>query len=196
MRVRFVAACTLFLLVVPIRALTIEALAQGSSPTDPDSSALRAGQFIWHPELAPSGEMSVLIDLSRQRAYVQRDGVCIGVSTVSTGKPGYETPTGAYTVMEKQRIHHSNRYDNAPMPYMQRLTSYGMALHGGHLPGYPASHGCIRLPLAFARGLFKESDIGMMVTIVDQGQSAEDAAESDAPDTHAGLKSCEPGDSP
>ena len=190
---RFIAACTLLLLLAPFQTLTNQALAQGS---DADALDLRPGEFIWHPELAPSGEMSVLIDLNKQRAYVRRDGSCIGVSTVSTGKPGYETPTGDYTVLEMQRIHHSNRYDNAPMPYMQRLTSYGLALHGGHLPGYPASHGCIRLPLAFARALYKESNVGMTVTIMDQAPSGEYGTSSDASDAHPGLQSCEPDESP
>ena len=189
---RFIAACTLLLLITSFRPLTIEALAQGS---DADAGDLRPGQYIWHPELAPSGEMTVLIDLSRQRAYVRRDGSCIGVSTISTGKPGYETPTGDYTVMEMQRVHHSNRYDNAPMPYMQRLTSYGMAMHGGHLPGYPASHGCIACRSPFARALFKESNIGMQVSIADQAPGGEYGTSSDPSDTRAGLQSCEPDDS-
>jgi L,D-transpeptidase catalytic domain len=190
---RFVAACTFLLLLAPFHTLTIEAQAQGS---DEDASDLRPGQYIWHPELAPSGEMSVLIDLSKQRAYVRRDGACIGVTTISTGKRGYETPTGDYTVMEMQRYHRSNRYNNAPMPYMQRLTEYGMAMHGGHLPGYPASHGCIRLPFAFARELFKESYVGVRVTITDEAQSGEYGNSSDTSDAHAGLQSCEPDDSP
>src|SRR5215472_2793683 len=195
MRMRIIAACTVLFLTAPFRALIIEANVQDSPPTDTDASGLRAGEYIWRPELAPSGEMSMVIDLSRQRAYVRRDGVCIGVTTVSTGKPGYETPTGDYSVTEKQRFHRSNRYDNAPMPYMQRLTDYGMALHGGHLPGYPASHGCIRLPLGFARELFKESTMGMPVTITHRAASGEYAGESDTVDSHSGLQSCEPGES-
>ena len=195
MRMRIIAACTVLFLTAPFPALTIEANAQDSSPTDAEASGLRAGEYIWRPELAPSGEMSMVIDLNKQRGYVRRDGVCIGVTTVSTGKPGYETPTGDYYVTEKQRFHRSNRYDNAPMPYMQRLTDYGMALHGGHLPGYPASHGCIRLPLGFARELFRESTMGMRVTITDQAPSGEYAGEADTLDPHSGLQSCEPGES-
>jgi hypothetical protein len=192
MRVRFIAACTLLLLTSPIRILTNEAGAQSS---DADGSDLRPGEYIWHPELAPSGTISMVIDLSRQRAYVRRDGVCIGVTTVSTGKRGYRTPTGDYTVIEKERFHRSNRYDNAPMPYMERLTDYGMALHGGHLPGYPASHGCIRLPLAFARDLFEEDTMGMRVTITGEASSGEYAGDADTSDTHSGLQACEPDDS-
>jgi hypothetical protein len=161
-----VAAFTTLIATIPL-TLTSVAIAQD----DADAGALGTGGYIWRPELSPSGPMSVVIDLSKQRAYVSRDGVCIGVSTVSTGKPGYETPTGDYSVTEKARFHRSNRYDNAPMPYMQRLTDSGLALHGGHLPGYPASHGCIRLPYGFAADLFRESSIGMRVTIREHGRS-------------------------
>jgi len=190
MRMRFFAACTMLL--TAFLALPLSSLAQ-----DSDAGELRTGGYIWHPELAPTGDMTMTIDLSRQRAYVRRDGVCIGISTVSTGKPGYETPTGEYTVMEKQRYHHSNRYDNAPMPWMQRLTEYGLALHGGHLPGYPASHGCIRLPHGFAAALFQESYVGMRVTITDHAPSADDTATYGNSDTDPppppppGLQSCE-----
>lgn len=207
MRMRFFAGCTVLLFIAAMSALTFGV----ESPSRGDPARLRPGQFIWHPELSPSGPMSMVIDLDSQRAYVRRDGVCIGVTTVSTGKPGYETPTGDYTIIEKQRVHHSNRYDNAPMPYMQRLTDYGMALHGGHLPGYPASHGCIRLPLAFAAALFKATDIGMQVTITDGGASADDTTtygtsepvtsdfvttDSTTPAARPGLQSCEPDDQP
>jgi hypothetical protein len=183
--------------VSPIILLTaFLALPLASRAQDSDDGELRTGGYIWHPEFAPTGDMSMTIDLSRQRAYVHRDGVCIGISTISSGKPGYETPTGEYTVMEKQRFHRSNRYDNAPMPYMQRLTSYGLALHGGHLPGYPASHGCVRLPHGFAAALFQESYVGMRVTIRDGAPEADDAATYGNSDPPAGLQSCEPDDSP
>jgi L,D-transpeptidase catalytic domain len=188
MRMRFFAACTVLL--TAFLAQPFSSFAQ-----DSDAGELRTGGYVWHPELAPSGDMTMTIDLSRQRAYVRRDGVCIGISTVSTGKPGYETPTGEYSVMEKQRYHHSNRYDNAPMPWMQRLTEYGLALHGGHLPGYPASHGCIRLPHGFAAALFQESYVGMRVTITDHAPSADDTTTygtSDPDPPPAGLRSCEP----
>jgi L,D-transpeptidase catalytic domain len=218
MRMRFFAGCTVLVLVTAIAALTLGV--ESPSRGDPDGSNLRHGEFIWRPELSPSGPMSMVIDLDNQRAYVRRDGVCIGITTVSTGKRGYETPTGTYSVIEKERYHRSNRYNNAPMPYMQRLTEYGMAMHGGHLPGYPASHGCIRLPLAFAALLFRETDIGMPVTITDGRPSADDAAtygnsdsstsdsstsDSATPDsgtsdsgtsgTRVGLRFCEPDDS-
>jgi len=110
------------------------------------------------------------VNLRTQRGYVYRDGVLVRSTPISSGKPGYRTPTGTFTVLEKQRVHHSNRYDNAPMPYMQRLTWWGVALHGGHVPGYPASHGCVRLPMAFARWLYSEPTMGMTVVITNQNR--------------------------
>lgn len=129
--------------------------------------ALKPGQFVWTPELAPQGPVVIVVSLPEQRAYVYRNGVRIGVSTVSTGKPGYETPTGVFTILEKRREHYSNLYDNAPMPFMQRLTWDGVALHAGRIPGYPASHGCVRLPHAFSEKLFATTSRGMTVVIAD-----------------------------
>ena len=129
---------------------------------------LRAGQYIWMPELAPEGPMLVVVNLATQRLTAYRNGVPIGVSTVSTGKRGHRTPLGVFTVLQKARRHRSNLYSNAPMPYMQRLTWRGIAIHGGPLPGYPASHGCIRLPHGFAKLLFGQTALGMTVAIVDR----------------------------
>ena len=113
----------------------------------------------------------MVVDLTTQRAFVYRDGRLIGVSVIASGKRGYETPRGTFTVLEKERHHHSNKYDNAPMPYMQRLSWSGLALHGGHPLGHPASHGCIRLPMGFAAALFKENTRGMQVVIRGYAQS-------------------------
>lgn len=132
------------------------------------SDHLRPGQFVWQPELAPSGAMTMVIDLAHQRAYVYRGGVRIGATTISSGKPGYETPTGVFTVLQKDKDHYSKKYHHAPMPYDLRLTWEGISVHGGHLPGYPASHGCVRLPIAFSRALFNEARLGMAVTITDR----------------------------
>lgn len=128
---------------------------------------LRPGEFMWAPELAPEGPVSVLVSLPLQRVYVYRNGVRIGISTASTGKPGHDTPSGVYTILQKRREHYSNLYDDAPMPFMQRLTWGGVALHAGHLPGYPASHGCVRLPLAFAEHLFATTGLGTTVVVAD-----------------------------
>lgn len=126
---------------------------------------LKPGEFLWMPDVAPAGPVLIIISLANQRAVAYRNGVPIGVSTVSTGKPGHETPTGLFTILQKQVDHKSSLYDDAPMPYMQRLTWGGVALHGGNLPGYPASHGCIRLPLNFARLLYGVTRLGLTVVI-------------------------------
>ncbi|MDG2533272.1 L,D-transpeptidase [Sphingomonas sp. HITSZ_GF] len=129
---------------------------------------LQPGQFLWVPEIAPSGPMLVVVNIATQRVVAYRNGVPIAVSTVSTGKPGHRTPTGVFTILQKAKWHRSSKYSNAPMPFMQRLTWYGIALHAGNLPGYPASHGCIRLPSEFARLLFDETELGMTVIVTNQ----------------------------
>ncbi|KAF1688235.1 hypothetical protein B1992_01610 [Pseudoxanthomonas broegbernensis] len=128
---------------------------------------LRPGEFLWHPEVSPAGPVVLVVSLDEQRAYVYRNGVAIGLSTISSGKPGHETPAGVFTILQKNRDHRSNLYNNAPMPYMQRLTWDGIALHGGALPGYPASHGCVRLPQAFAQKLFGITRNGDTVVVAD-----------------------------
>ena len=133
-------------------------------------TALRAADhtpFFWHPEIAPSGPVVVEVSLDEQHIYVYRNGVAIGVGPISSGKPGYETPPGIYTILQKKREHRSNLYDDAPMPYMQRLTWDGIALHGGSLPGHPASHGCVRLSQTFAEKLFAVTQHGGIVVVAD-----------------------------
>jgi hypothetical protein len=129
--------------------------------------AMKPGAFLWAPDVAPQGPVTVIISLKTQRAYAYRNGVPIGVSTVSTGKPGKETPTGVFTILQKAVKHRSNIYSNAPMPFMQRLTWSGIAMHAGQLPGYPASHGCVRLPAGFAKLLFGITSLGLTVVITD-----------------------------
>ena len=104
-------------------------------------------------ELLQSGVV-IAISLSSQQMHVFRDGAYWRSSPVSTGKRGKETPPGVFAILQKKKFHRSNLYSNAPMPFMQRLTWDGIAIHAGQLPGYPASHGCIRIPDAFARELF------------------------------------------
>lgn len=129
------------------------------------ASPLRAGQYRWHPEIAPDGPLVMVASLDEQRLYVYRNGVAIGYSTISSGRRGHETPTGVFTILQKDRDHHSNKYDDAPMPYMERLTWDGVAMHGGTLPGYPASHGCVRLPGVFAQNLFAITRRGDTVVV-------------------------------
>ncbi len=138
---------------------------KASQPINTPAYKLKAGQFIWLDDV-PSGTLTATINLSKQQMYVYRGSTLIGISTVSTGRNKRRTPRGSFTVLEKQRYHRSKKYNNALMPYMQRLTSKGIAIHAGRLPGYPASHGCIRLPSQFARFVFQASAVGMPVTII------------------------------
>ena len=96
---------------------------------------------------------------------VYDNGTPVAVSPISTGMPGHPTPMGIFSVIQKQRWHHSNLYSNAPMPYMQRITWSGVALHAGVVPGHPASHGCIRLPDRFALRLWGMTKVGARVII-------------------------------
>jgi hypothetical protein len=129
------------------------------------AEALKPGEWVFAPEIAPNGPVLVYVDLGRQRATIYRNGVRIGVSTISSGKDGYETPTGVFTILEKDKDHHSKTYDDALMPYQQRLTWKGVAMHAGNLPGFPASHGCVRLPMEFAKKLFTVTPMGGTVVI-------------------------------
>ncbi|WP_245844336.1 L,D-transpeptidase family protein [Sphingomonas spermidinifaciens] len=129
------------------------------------AQSLRNGEHVW-ADRGGAGAVAIVISLADQVAYVYRGGALIGVSTVSTGKPGKSTPVGEFTILQKKVFHRSNLYSNAPMPYMQRLTWTGIALHAGQLPGYPASHGCIRFPAAFAKQLYAITDMGGAVRVV------------------------------
>jgi len=126
---------------------------------------LKPGEYKWAADIPASGETSVVIDTLKQLFYVYRDDKLIGVATVSTGRKGRETPLGFWKVMLKKVKGYSRKYDNAPMPYMQMYDSKGIAFHAGPNPGYPASHGCVRLPLKFAEKLYGLTQIGTKVTI-------------------------------
>lgn len=129
------------------------------------AARLTPGQFVWEPNAASTGPLFLVIDLTGQRVLLYRGGVPIAASTISSGSKGRETPTGAFTILQKKVVHRSRTYDDAPMPYMQRLTTKGIAMHAGNLPGYPASHGCIRLPRAFAQLLYGVTELGTPVMI-------------------------------
>lgn len=126
---------------------------------------LRPGQYLWDSKAKPGGEPRVVVSLDDQLAYLYRGDTLVAVSTISSGKPGKDTPTGIFPIKEKKVMHRSRKYDNAPMPHMQRLDDYGIALHAGHLPGQPASRGCVRLPAPFAAKLFRETRVGTPVLI-------------------------------
>lgn len=117
----------------------------------------------------------ITISLASQQMHVFRDGVLWRSSPVSTGKRGKETPAGVFAILQKREFHRSNLYSNAPMPFMQRLTWDGIAIHAGRLPGYPASHGCIRIPRAFASELYKITRPSSTAVIVVEEALASDA---------------------
>ena len=125
---------------------------------------LKPGHYLWDEE-AGTGEARVIISLSNQMAYLYRGDRLAAVTTISSGKPGKDTPTGYFPILQKKPMHRSVKYDNAPMPYMQRLDKYGIAMHAGLLPGHPASRGCIRLPAKFAAKLFAVTRVGTPVMI-------------------------------
>jgi len=137
------------------------------TPTGKPTGALKPGEYWWHPEISPQGPLMILVSVPEQAMHVYRNGVLIGRSTVSTGSKSHSTPGGVFSILEKKQTHRSKKYDNAPMPYMQRLTWTGIAMHSGALPGYPASHGCVRLPYDFSQLLFKATEKGGTVVVGD-----------------------------
>jgi hypothetical protein len=131
-----------------------------------DGLWLQPGQYLWAGDAGPAGPARIVVDLDHHRAYVYQNGALIGISTISAGRRGHGTPTGSYPILQKAVYHRSNIYSNAPMPYMQRLTWGGIALHAGHFSGYNQSHGCIRLPWSFAKLLFSVTSLGGQVDVV------------------------------
>ena len=126
---------------------------------------LTPGQYLWATTVPTQGETRIVIDRLTQMAYVYRADKLVGAATVSTATVGRITPLGFWSVLEKRPFYRSKKYDNAPMPFMQRIDTYGIALHGGKNPGFPASHGCIRLPMKFAEKLYGLTKVGSKVVI-------------------------------
>lgn len=126
---------------------------------------LSPGQYVWAATAPSEGETRVVVDLLTQMTYVYRGNQLIGASTMSSAKTGHITPYGYWSILEKRPFYRSKKYDNAPMPWMERIDNYGIAFHGGVNPGYPASHGCMRLPLKFAQKLYGVTKIGTKVVI-------------------------------
>jgi len=126
---------------------------------------LKAGQYVWRDVPEGAGPERVVVSLSDQLAYLYRGDTLMAVATISSGQPGRDTPTGIFAVRGKQLMYRSKKYDNAPMPFAQFIDQYGIAMHAGYSPGHPASHGCIRLPSAFARKLFTTTGVGTPVYI-------------------------------
>src|ERR1700736_1054481 len=139
-----------------LTVLTADAAARQTRPAPPTEAAA--------PRDAGEPIMAIVSIKSQQVTFYDADGWILR-APVSTGVKGRETPAGVFAVVEKEEDHRSTMYDDAWMPHMQRITWNGVALHGGPLPGYAASHGCIRMPYAFAEKLFSKTRIGMRVII-------------------------------
>jgi len=137
------------------------------TPTGKPTGPLKPGEYWWNPQLSPSGPVVVLVSVPQQTMHIYRNGILIGRSSISSGTKGNATPGGVFSILEKKETHRSKKYDNAPMPYMQRLTWTGIAMHSGQLPGYAASHGCIRLPYDFSVRLYDVTAKGGTVVVGD-----------------------------
>ncbi|MEP3048672.1 MAG: L,D-transpeptidase [Roseibium sp.] len=142
-----IAAAALF------AATSVTMVSAAEAPQDPDETQL------------PEHPLHMVVSLDEQQIEVYRGTKLIDKSPISSGKRGNSTPTGVFSILEKRRKHFSNLYNNAPMPFMQRLTWSGIALHVGKLPGYPASHGCIRLPRSFAKSIYGMTERGVQVLV-------------------------------
>jgi lipoprotein-anchoring transpeptidase ErfK/SrfK len=113
----------------------------------------------------PQGPLIIAISINQQKLKIYDANGFFAEAPVSTGMHGHPTPMGVFSVIQKHKFHHSNIYSNAPMPYMQRITWSGVAMHAGVLPGYPASHGCIRMPMAFAIKMWNWTKMGARVVV-------------------------------
>ncbi|TQN60870.1 L,D-transpeptidase family protein [Agrobacterium tumefaciens] len=132
-------------------------------------TGMLSASILAFPALAAdSRSLQILVSKTDQSLALYENGEIIATSKVSTGKAGHETPSGIFSILEKRKYHESNIYSAAPMPFMQRLTWSGIALHEGKVPNYPASHGCVRLPSKFAKSLFGDTQRGVHVIITDR----------------------------
>jgi len=154
------------LLALGLRAFAIEKGTQ----QPPDAADLKPDEYIWNPEASPTGPVGMIVDLTNQKIYVYRGGKQIGRSAVSTGIKSHPTAPGTYTILTKNLTYHSEKYHEASMPFMERLTWGGMAIHGGNNPGKPSSHGCVHVPLDFAKKLYGITRKGDTVLISDLGE--------------------------
>src|SRR6186713_2186346 len=136
-------------------------------PTGKPTGPLKPGEYWWNSRVSPAGPVVLLVSLPLQTMSVYRNGILVGRTSVSTGTKGHQTPTGVFTILEKKQTHRSKKYDNAPMPNMQRLTWSGICMHSGNLPGQPASHGCIRMPYDFSQLLFSATSTGGTIVVGD-----------------------------
>lgn len=144
-----------------LAGLLVAVVAVAAADANPRQSRMRTPSVSAEPQ----SPVIILVSLKRQKLHVYDVNGEIATSRISSGMPGFDTPTGVFSLLEKNQFHVSNIYAGAPMPFMQRLTWSGIALHAGVVPGYRASHGCIRLPYSFARSLFGTTKLGSRVVV-------------------------------
>ena len=165
-----VVAC---LLTLPSKAIT------NGTQTDAQNPNLEPGDYVWQPQVSPTGPVVLIVDLPKQTLEVYRNGELIGRSTIGAGKGEHPTPTGIFTILQKDRIHHSTKYHEASMPFMERLTWDGVAIHAGNVLGKPDSHGCVHVPLEFAKKLYDLASEGATVLITAEADAAQPPAKTD-----------------
>src|ERR1041385_241111 len=164
---RYLTSLLLSLSILTASAMEKPSFHTKGTPTGKSTGPLKPGEYWWRPELSPQGPVVVLVSIPQQTMHVYRNGILIGRSSISSGTKGNDTPGGVFSILEKKQTHRSKKYNDAPMPYMQRLTWSGIAMHSGQLPGYAASHGCIRLPYDFSQLLFSATEKGGTVVVGD-----------------------------
>ena len=163
---KFATALLTTILLLAATGLHAFAIEKGTQQP-PDTVHLKPDQYIWNPEASSTGPVGIIVDLTNQMIYVYRGGKQMGRSAVSTGIKSHPTTPGTYTILTKNLTYHSEKYHEASMPFMERLTWGGMAIHGGNNPGNPSSHGCVHVPLDFARKLYGITKKGDTVLISD-----------------------------
>ena len=163
---KFATACLVTLLLTSAANARVAAIEKGTAQP-PDTATLKPNQYIWNPEASPTGAVGIIVDLTNQTVYVYRNGKQIGRSAISTGIKSHPTAAGSYTILTKNVKYHSEKYHEASMPFMERLTWDGMAIHGGNNPGKPSSHGCVHVPLDFAEKLYGITTKGDTVLVSD-----------------------------
>jgi lipoprotein-anchoring transpeptidase ErfK/SrfK len=170
-------ACTLAVTTAASPALALETWEAKMEASDAASQArldmvdafgpkvLAPGQYLWRNVPDSAGAERVVISLSDQLAYVYRGDTLMAVTTISSGRDDKPTPSGIFAVLGKQPMYRSKKYDNAPMPFAEFFDPAGIALHAGYVADHPNSHGCVHLPLPFAKKLYSVTDVGTPVYI-------------------------------
>ncbi len=174
MKLSIAPLAVVFLALVP--AGRVGAIQKGTQEK-PDAANLKPGQYTWEAPKESKGAVDIVIHLGAQTLSVYQDGLPIGRSTISSGSKGRETPAGIYMILEKNLTHHSNKYHEASMPFMERLTWSGLAIHAGNTPGHPESHGCVHVPEDFARKLYEVTQEGDTVLIANADNPPEKTAD-------------------